>query len=237
MTVMKDRIFVALDLGDLERAARIARALVGMVGGFKVGSELFAAHGLDGVRNITRGERLFLDLKFHDIPNTVAGAVRAVARINPFMLTVHASGGRTMMEAAVSAAGEAAERLGVRKPLILAVTVLTSLDDRDLRSVGLCSPIPDQVRRLAQLAQASGCDGVVCSPHELAALRGAFAGDFLLVVPGVRPAWAEVQDQKRVMMPAEAIAAGAHYLVMGRPITQASDPGEAARRIAAELSG
>jgi orotidine-5'-phosphate decarboxylase len=121
--------------------------------------------------------------------------------------------------------------------LILAVTVLTSLDDRDLESVGQCAPINDQVRRLAQLAQASGCDGVVCSPQEVATLGGAFAAGFLLVVPGVRPAWAEAQDQKRIMMPAEAIAAGAHYLVIGRPITQASDPVQAARRIAAELGG
>ncbi|MGF1608662.1 MAG: orotidine-5'-phosphate decarboxylase [Kiloniellales bacterium] len=231
-----ERIFVALDTTDLTRAAALARQLAGTLGGVKLGKEFFTAQGPDGVRAVAGGERLFLDLKFHDIPNTVAGAVRAAVHLRPNLLTIHASGGRAMMEAAAQAAREAAEDLGVPRPLIIGVTVLTSLDDADLAAVGQQGPAGDQVKRLAALAQSSGCDGVVCSPREIAALRAASGSEFHLVVPGLRPAWAAAGDQKRVMTPAEALAAGADVLVIGRPITGAADPLAAARRIAEELA-
>jgi orotidine-5'-phosphate decarboxylase len=233
----KDRIFVALDTQDLSRAANLARALAGLVGGVKLGKEFFTAQGPDGVRAVAGGERLFLDLKFHDIPNTVAGAVRAAVHLRPAIVNVHASGGQAMMQAAAEAAREAAEDAEVPRPLVLAVTVLTSLNDDDLAAVGQAGPASDQVLRLARLAQESGLDGVVCSPQEIAALRRACDPAFVLVVPGIRPDWAARDDQKRVMTPAEAQAAGADYLVIGRPITGAEDPAAAARRIAGELAG
>ncbi|MDH3597380.1 MAG: orotidine-5'-phosphate decarboxylase [Rhodospirillales bacterium] len=233
----KDRIFVALDTQDLIRAANLARALAGLVGGVKLGKEFFTAQGPDGVRAVAGGERLFLDLKFHDIPNTVAGAVRAAVHMRPAIVNVHASGGRAMMQAAAEAAREAAEDAEVPRPLVLAVTVLTSLDDDDLAAVGQAGPAGDQVLRLARLAQESGLDGVVCSPREIAALRRACDPAFVLLVPGIRPDWAARGDQKRVMTPAEALAAGADYLVIGRPITGAEDPAAAARRIVHELAG
>jgi orotidine-5'-phosphate decarboxylase len=233
----KDALFAALDTPDLGRAAALARALSGLVGGVKLGKEFFTAQGPDGVRAVAGGERLFLDLKFHDIPNTVAGAVRAAVHMRPAMVNVHASGGPAMMQAAAEAAREAAEDAEVPRPLVLAVTVLTSLDDDDLAAVGQRGPACDQVLRLARLAQDSGLDGVVCSPHEIAALRGACGAGFVLMVPGIRPSWAASGDQKRVMTPAQALAAGADYLVIGRPITSADDPAGAARRIVDELRG
>ena len=229
------RVFVALDTPELTRAARLAEALRGVVGGVKIGKELFTAHGPDGVRAVAGGEPLFLDLKFHDIPNTVAGAVRAAVHLRPAMLSLQAAGGRAMMQAAAEAAREAAEDAEARRPLILAVTVLTSLDEADLEAVGQRGPLREQVKRLAALAQSSGADGVVCSPREIAPLRAMCGPDFALVVPGIRPAWAAAGDQKRVMAPAEALAAGADYLVVGRPITEQADPLQAARRIVEEL--
>lgn len=233
----KDRVFVALDTQDLGRAAGLARALAGIVGGVKLGKEFFTAQGPDGVRAVAGGERLFLDLKFHDIPNTVAGAVRAAVHLRPAFLNVHAAGGRAMMQAAAEAAREAAEDAETPRPLVLGVTVLTSLDDDDLAAVGQLGPAGEQVIRLARLAQASGLDGVVCSAREIAALRQACGPDFRLMVPGIRPAWAAQGDQKRVATPARAVAAGADYLVIGRPITGADDPAAAARRIVDELHG
>lgn len=230
-----ERIFVALDTPDVARAAALSTALAGTVGEVKVGKEFFTANGPDGVRAAVGGARLFLDLKFHDIPNTVAGAVRAAVRLRPFMLNVHASGGRAMMEAAARAARAAAADAEVPRPLVIAVTVLTSLDDADLAALGQRGPVADQVRRLAVLARESGLDGVVCGAHEIADLRAACGPGFLLVVPGVRPAWAPAGDQKRVMTPGDALGAGADYLVIGRPITGQPDPAAAARRIAAEI--
>ena len=234
-----DRVFVALDTQDLATAAALARALSGRVGGLKIGKEFLGALGPDGVRAVTGGAPLFLDVKFHDIPNTVAGAVRAVTRLRPFMLNVHASGGRAMMQAAGAAARAAAEDLAVTRPLVLGVTVLTSLDEADLAAVGQRGPLGDQVLRLAALTQESGLDGVVCSPREIAALRAACGAGFRLVVPGIRPHWAAhwaaPGDQKRVMTPGDALAAGADYLVIGRPITAAADPAAAAARLAEEL--
>jgi orotidine-5'-phosphate decarboxylase len=231
-----DRVFVALDTPDAARALRLVEALRGEVGGIKIGNELFTAQGPEGVRALAGSARLFLDLKFHDIPNTVAGAVRSATRLRPFCLTLHASGGRAMMQAAAEAAREAAGELEVARPKLLGVTVLTSLDGSDLEAAGQRGPVAEQVRRLAGLAQDAGLDGVVCSPREIAALRASCGPDFILLIPGIRPAWAASGDQKRVTTPGDAIAAGADYLVIGRPITAQADPRAAARRIAEELA-
>src|SRR5262245_32937370 len=222
---MNPPFFIALDMTDPLKAAQLASRLRGHMGGIKLGLEFFNANGPSGVRQvIQRGERLFLDLKLHDIPNTVAGAVRAVVPLAPYLVTVHAAGGGAMMRAALDAAGETATKLSQPRSRIIAVTVLTSLADGDLQATGQKGPMLDQVRRLTQLAQESGIDGVVCSPHEVAALRAECGPDFLLVVPGIRPNWAAAGDQKRVMTPGEALRAGASYLVIGRPITGAENP-------------
>src|SRR5215470_6242593 len=234
---MAAQLLLALDTTDAVLATAQAQATRGLVGGIKLGLEFFAANGPAGVRQVSAaGDRLFLDLKLHDIPNTVAGAVRAAAVLGPELLTVHAAGGASMLRAAVDAAGEAAAKAGRTRPRIVAVTVLTSLAEGDLETIGQRGPVSDQARRLAALAQASGADGVVCSPHEIAALRAACGSGFLLVVPGIRPAWAAAGDQKRVMTPAEAARLGADCLVIGRPITAAADAADAARRVAAEIA-
>lgn len=231
------RVLVALDTVSVTDAVDQARAMRGAVAGVKLGLEFFSANGPAGVRQVVaEGLPLFLDLKFHDIPNTVAGAVRAATPLGPFMLNVHAAGGAAMMREAVDAAADSAAKIGVRRPLVIAVTVLTSLGDDDLDSVGQRGPAEDQVLRLAALAQSCGLDGVVCSPREIEPLRRACGRDFLLVTPGIRPAGAAVGDQKRVTTPAEAVRRGADYLVIGRPITAAADPAEAARAIAAEIT-
>jgi orotidine-5'-phosphate decarboxylase len=231
-----DRILVALDTTDTAAALAIAEGLKGAVGGVKLGKEFFTAQGPEGVRRVSAaGLPVFLDLKFHDIPNTVAGAVRAAGPLKPFMLNVHASGGRAMMEAAVKAADKAATATGQR-PILLAVTVLTSLSDEDLIEVGINNETKAQVAKLAKLAQDAGMDGVVCSAHEIKVIRSVCGPDFKLVVPGIRPAWAAKGDQKRVVTPRDAVSLGADYLVIGRPITQSDDPIEAAGRIADELS-
>ena len=228
-----ERTFVALDTTDLERALELAKSLSGHVGGMKVGKEFFTACGPEGVRAVTDcGMPVFLDLKFHDIPNTVAGAIRAALPLKPYMVNVHASGGETMMRAAAMAAAEAGEG----RPLTLAVTVLTSMDESDLQGIGVDDSVPDQVLRLASLAQFSGMDGVVCSAREVEDLREHLGRDFKLVVPGIRPAWASSDDQKRIVTPAAAIAIGADYLVIGRPITSVDDPVEAADKIATEIA-
>ena len=234
MTRSKTAVFVAIDTPDLERAGTLAAQLAGLVGGVKLGLEFFSTHGPQGIEAIARhGHPLFLDLKFHDIPNTVAGAVRAVLRLRPSILTVHASGGEAMLSAAAEAAAEA----DTERPRVVGVTVLTSLDGGDLAAVGQEADPAAQAGRLALLAAKSGLDGVVCSPHEAAALRAHLGETALLVVPGVRPDWATAQDQKRIMTPRQAADAGADVLVIGRPITGADDPAEAARRIGDELAG
>ncbi|MEE2996808.1 MAG: orotidine-5'-phosphate decarboxylase [Pseudomonadota bacterium] len=228
-----DRIFCALDTPKLDDALLLADLLSGEVGAIKLGKEFFTAHGPAGVGQVAAlGHKIFLDLKYHDIPNTVAGAIRATQRLGCAILTVHASGGPEMLRAAAVTAAE----LGAKAPKIVAVTVLTSLDDGDLVAVGQNVPATAQVLRLARLAEASGIDGVVCSPKEAAILRGEIGDKFALIVPGVRPDWAVADDQKRVMTPGEAVAAGADHLVIGRPITRAQDPVGAARRIADEIS-
>jgi orotidine-5'-phosphate decarboxylase len=239
--VRKSGVLAAIDTTDLEGAAAQAGRLGSSVAGIKLGLEFYMAHGAPGYRRIAgliapNGPApIFLDLKFHDIPNTVAGAVRAVAPLEPLIFNVHASGGVAMMQAARDAAAETADKNGLRRAKVIGVTVLTSLDDSDLGRVGQAAPARDQVLRLAELSRESGLDGVVCSPQEIAPLRARLGDGFLLVTPGIRPAWAAVGDQKRVMTPAEAARAGADYLVIGRPITADQDPAGAAGRIAAEI--
>ncbi|MEK9672192.1 MAG: orotidine-5'-phosphate decarboxylase [Rhodospirillaceae bacterium] len=229
-----DRILVALDTNDAVEAARLAGGLAGHVGGIKLGKEFFTANGPEGVRKVAAaGLPFFLDLKFHDIPNTVAGAIRAAGPLSPFMLNIHASGGKAMMQAARAARDEAWPQ-GSR-PVLLAVTVLTSLSDGDLIQLGIDADTKAQVARLAKLAQASGMDGVVCSAHEIEIIRSICGPDFTLVVPGIRPEWSVRGDQKRVVTPRDAVSLGADYLVIGRPINQADDPVNAAQRIADEL--
>jgi orotidine-5'-phosphate decarboxylase len=224
----RNPILCAIDTPDAGAAHALAATAGPFVGGLKLGLEFFIANGPDAVRRVAGAAPLFLDLKLHDIPNTVAGAVRSVVPIAPLLLTVHCAGGAAMMKAAAEAA---AGRMN-----IIGVTVLTSLDDDDLASVGQNGPAQDQVRRLAALARQSGLDGVVCSPHEVAALRRDCGADFLLVVPGIRPAnGARQDDQKRVMTPRQALDAGADYLVIGRPITAAPDPAAAASAIRTEI--
>jgi orotidine-5'-phosphate decarboxylase len=230
-------ILVALDVESSDRAIALADTLRGSVGGFKIGKQLFTAAGPSMVRELTsRGDRVFLDLKFHDIPNTVAGAVQSAVATGAWMVNVHASGGSAMMKAAAEAARKTAETLGLPCPLVIAVTVLTSMDNEGLAEIGVARPMLDQVVHLAMLAQTSGLDGVVASPQEVRAIRSACGADFQIVTPGIRPADQQGKDdQARTLTPAQAIAAGSSYLVIGRPITAAPNPREAAEKIAASL--
>lgn len=227
------RVLVAIDTPDVGRAVELVARVKNDVGGIKLGKEFFTARGPQGVRAVLDGADLplFLDLKFHDIPNTVAGAVRSTLGLKPFMVNVHASGGAAMMAAAAAAAMSAGED----RPLVIGVTVLTSMGSDELSDIGVGGGVEGQVVRLAQLAQASGLDGVVCSAKEITAIRKACGPDFILVTPGIRPSWAASDDQKRIVTPKDAVERGADYLVIGRPITGADDPGAAARKIAAEI--
>ena len=219
------RIFVALDFAHPLRALALAERLDPAACGVKVGKELFVTAGPEPVRwLVARGFNVFLDLKFHDIPNTAAQACAAAARLGVFMLNVHASGGRAMLEASRRAVDDAAAEAGVRTPLLIAVTVLTSLDRDALRAVGVDAEPAAQALRLARLTREAGLDGVVCSAAEARVLRDALGPDFKLVTPGIRPAGSGSDDQARVVTPAQAIANGADYLVVGRPITAAPDP-------------
>jgi len=221
-------IFVAIDTSDVHRAAALARDMRGLVGGVKLGLEFFCANGEEGVLRIAEGELpIFLDLKLHDIPNTVGKAVEAIAHLEPAILTVHAAGGRAMMAAAKAAAPAGTKVVGV--------TVLTSLDEGDLSATGIAGSPADQVARLTDLAREAGIDGIVCSGEEVQAARAAWPEGFF-VVPGVRPAGADLADQKRVVTPRQAIDDGASVLVIGRPITAANNPAQAIREIAASLN-
>jgi orotidine-5'-phosphate decarboxylase len=227
----KDRLAIALDLPSEQEAMRLVDRLEGTCQWFKVGMELYYAAGNSIVHQLRdRGFNVFLDLKLHDIPNTVAGAVRSATRAGASLLTIHAGGGAVMM----SAASEAASTPG--SPRLLAVTVLTSMDANELTGIGITASPAEQVFRLARLAQASGIDGMVCSAQEVATLRKETGPDTLLVIPGIRPAGSAVDDQRRIATPAQAIADGASMLVVGRPITRAADPAEAAHAILEEIA-
>ena len=235
-----DKLLVALDVDSAERAMQLADALKGIAGGVKVGSGLFTLEGPTLVRRLVdAGHRVFLDLKFHDIPNTVAQAVESAVRTGAWMINVHASGGAPMVQAAAKAAREAAARVGGAQPLVIAVTVLTSMDAATLADAGVSRPLAEQVLALARLTQHAGLDGVVASPQETADIRRACGPDFTIVTPGIRGASAGAQkdDQARTMGPAEAVKAGASYVVVGRPIVAAPDPRAAADAIARELAG
>jgi orotidine-5'-phosphate decarboxylase len=224
-------IFVALDTPDLPKALALAAAVKPHVGGLKVGLEFITALGPDAVRKVAGvGLPVFADVKFHDIPNTVAGAAREIARLGATIFNIHVSGGEAMMRAAVEAAHSIDPKVK-----IIGVTILTSMNDADLEAVGQRGPALTQVERLAKLAKHSGLDGVVCSPRETALVRKACGPDFLIVTPGVRPLGSDLADQRRVTTPADAMRAGSDILVIGRPITAAADPAAAARAIAAEI--
>ncbi len=229
----KNPIFVAVDTPDVSRARAIAEAIAPHVGGIKLGMEFCTAQGPQGVKAVLDGLDLplFLDLKFHDIPNTVAGAIRsAVTSVAPFLVNVHTTGGPAMLQAAAEAAAGSGSK-------VIGVTVLTSLNADDLGRVGIAGPVERRVVALAELAKSQGCAGVVCSAAEIEAIKAACGSEFLTVVPGIRPAGADVGDQKRVMTPRAALDVGADFLVIGRPITGADDPAAAAKQIAAECRG
>jgi orotidine-5'-phosphate decarboxylase len=237
MQTSGNKLIVALDVHSALEARRLVSMLSGIVGMFKIGSQLFTAAGPDLVREIIKaGERVFLDLKFHDIPNTVAAAGIEAARLGVSIFNVHAAGGSEMMRRTAQAVAEASTAEGLTRPKILAVTVLTSADEATLAEIGFTSETGQVVRRLSLLAEASGLDGVVASSQEVGIVRLAVKkAEFLVVTPGVRPADAARDDQKRVMSPREAIIAGADYLVVGRPIIEANDPARAAQQIVADM--
>lgn len=232
---IKKQIIIALDVRNQQEAKRILESLP-EARIFKVGLELFTAQG-PSVLNLVKsyGREVFLDLKLHDIPNTVAGAVKSAVRHGVFMLTLHTSGGLEMMKKAIEAAKETAEKEGRPLPLLLGVTVLTSLKDSDLQEIGFGSDSKSQVLRLAKLAFEAGIEGLVCSPQEIEELRAELGPRIKIVTPGIRPTWAEAQDQKRIMTPGQAIQKGADFLVIGRPITQAALPEQAFARVVEEL--
>jgi len=234
----RKRLILALDVGSIEEAVNMVEHLRDYVGAFKVGNQLYTAQGPKVVEAIHgKGGRVFLDLKFHDIPSTVGAAAAAAVKLGVFMFNLHASGGLEMMRRAIEAAEKAAREAKREKPLIIAVTVLTSLDEVELgEELGVGRSLREHVIHLAKMAQRAGLEGVVASPQEIVDIRAACGQEFLIVTPGVRPQWATLGDQKRVMTPGEAIAAGADYIVLGRPILQAPDPLEAARRILKEMA-
>ena len=232
MSDSRARLIVALDVSTAAAAQQIVAAVGDSARIYKVGMQLYTAEGPQIVRDlIAAGRQVFLDLKFHDIPHTVAAAVKEAAKLGVSMLTVHAAGGTKMMRAAVDAARSTHPSM-----MVLGVTVLTSLDQRDLENAGVRGTVGDQVSRLAALAIASGCHGVVASAQEASALRSELGDDFLIVTPGVRPVGVSPGDQARVVTPAEAIASGASYIVVGRPITEAADPAAEAREILAQIA-
>lgn len=233
----KDRIVLALDIDDAQEALSLVAELKDLVGIFKVGHQLFTAYGPDIVRRIIeKGGKVFLDLKYHDIPNTVAKASAEAVKLGVTIFNVHALGGYDMMKAAVDTAQETAQKINRSMPIALAVTVLTSMDEKTLRrELKITRSLQREVAHLARLAQRAGMSGVVASPQEIRMLRRAVRGEFVLLTPGVRPAWAAVDDQKRIMTPGEAVAEGADYLVMGRPVLKAKDRQEAVKKIIDEI--
>lgn len=240
MSILDHKVFCAVDTTNLDEATSLAKALSEgkHKGALKLGLEFFNTYGPTGIKTMQESFPnlpLFLDLKYHDIPNTVAKTIRSIAKLRPAYLNLHASGGRDMMKAAIDALKEESDKLEIERPKLLAVTVLTSLNDDSILEVGQQTPIKDQVLRLAELTQDVGLDGIVCSSHEIEIIRKACGDDFILMVPGIRPAGSATQDQKRVMTPKEAIEKGASHLVIGRPITQAQDPSQALANIYDEI--
>jgi orotidine-5'-phosphate decarboxylase len=233
----EEKLIVALDTDELGKALQLVNELKDKVETFKVGKELFVSCGPQIIQEIqSLNKKVFLDLKLHDIPNTVAKAAVSATRQGVFMFDLHVAGGREMMEETVKLSRQAAIDLDVKKPLVIGITVLTSLNDRQLQEeVGISRTVEDQVSHWARLGKEAGLDGVVCSPREVRQIKELCGRDFLTVVPGIRPNWAGQDDQKRVMTPAEAVRAGADFLVVGRPITQAAKPGEAAEKILKEI--
>jgi orotidine-5'-phosphate decarboxylase len=233
----KDRLIVALDVDTMAEAEHLVGQLHDYVGVFKVGMQLYNSEGPEVLRRIHGlGGRIFLDLKLHDIPNTVGQAGAVLTRHRVFMYNVHTAGGKEMMQRAVDSTVKEAEASGIQRPLVIGVTVLTSINQTILeQEIGINRDIKDQVVKWALLAKEAGLNGVVASPKEITAIREACGRDFVIITPGVRPAWAAVNDQKRVMTPGEAMQAGASYLVVGRPITAAADPVDAAKRILDEM--
>ena len=233
----RQRLIFALDVDSCEVAENWAEQLHDRVGLFKIGKQLFTRCGPDIVRRIQeRGGEVFLDLKYHDIPNTVARATVEACRLGVKMVNVHALGGPTMMRETVAAVDECCAAEGLRRPILLAVTILTSSDQETLRAVGIERPVEEMVPHLARLAQQAGLDGVVASPREVPLIRQVCGADFVIVTPGVRPAFAAVDDQKRITTPQDAITAGADYLVVGRPIAKAAEPRAAATAILEEMA-
>jgi len=233
-----ERILCALDTTNVEEAAILAGELSPHVGGIKLGLEFFGANGPQGFLEVAKANRnIFLDLKLHDIPNTVAKTIHALMPLRPKIMTIHTAGGSAMMKAASEAATLAAKNEGCERPIIVGVTILTSLDNEDIEAIGFQNKVSMQVVKLARLAKESGLDGVVCSPHEIKLIKESCGADFKLVVPGIRPAGSDTGDQKRVMTPEEAVSLGADYLVIGRPITKSDNPAQSAQLIANEING
>lgn len=233
---VKDRLIVALDFDSEEKALFLVKQLGGKIGLFKIGSQLFTACGPQLVKKIiTQGEKVFLDLKFHDIPNTVSSAAAEAAKLGVYMMNLHAMGGLEMMQRTIEELAHCCDKEGLRQPLIIAVTILTSLNQWMLAQLGIEETMIKQVIKLASLAKKAGCEGVVCSPQEVVPLRQKMGKDFILVTPGIRPSWSAADDQRRINTPAQALANGADYLVIGRPITRAEDPPEAVDKIIAEI--
>jgi orotidine-5'-phosphate decarboxylase len=233
----REQIIVALDTPDIRAAKKLIQTLKGDIKFYKVGSELFTAHGPKAIQMVHEaGARVFLDLKYHDIPNTVASAARQAVGLGVFMFNVHASGGLQMMQKACIAAADEARKKSMSHPKLIGVTLLTSLSQEEVtKQIGISKSIDDSVLHYAGLVQKAGLDGVVASAREIEKIRAKAGSEFLIVTPGIRPSWAERGDQERVMTPSEALNLGANYLVIGRPITQAKDPCDAVARILAEL--
>ncbi len=235
--MIKDRLIVALDVPSLKEAEKLVKTLSPAVNIFKVGKELFTSAGPDVVKMIhAKKKKVFLDLKFHDIPNTVGSACEAAAKLGVFMLNVHVSGGRAMLYAAAQSVAKGSRGRKTKAPILLGVTVLTSMTEEDLKETGVKKKVQDQVRDLAKLAQNCGLDGVVASGQEIELIRKATSPSFIIVTPGVRPLWAAHGDQKRIVTPVQAMQKGAHFIVVGRPITQSTDPCKAARDILEEIN-
>ncbi len=231
-------IIVALDFDSEEKAIGLVKKVIEEVNYFKVGLELFSRCGVSVVEEISNlGGKVFLDLKYHDIPNTVKSAAKVAVESGAFMYNVHAFGGFNLLKEVAEFNKEYAESLGIEKPLLIAVTVLTSMGEEDLKSIGIRSSVEDTVLRLAELAKRAGFDGVVCSAKEVERIKRELGKDFITVTPGIRPLWASKDDQKRVVTPKMAVEKGVDYMVIGRPITRAEDPLEAVRKIKSEVSG